>query len=67
MVVGREAFEIRDCLYRWAQKAQVGVIKEKDGLCGNNNNSRHGDIFIYLYLMDHYAFDVAITSPYKLV
>ena len=57
---------IRDCLFRWAQKAQIGVIKEKDGLC-KNSGSRPGDIFVGAYMDGiDYAFDVTVTSPYKL-
>ena len=56
---------IRDCIFRWAQKAQVGVIKEKNGLLLENNR-KPGDIFVDSYIDGvDYAFDVTVTSPYK--
>ena len=37
--------EIRDCLHRWVQKAQVGRVKEKIGSL-MENNSKPRDVFM---------------------
>ena len=50
---------------QWAQKAQVGVIKEKNGLL-MDKNSKPGDIFISSREDGvDFAFDVTVTTPFE--